>query len=294
MMENVASMPKEAKEEITAQLFGIEPVMINAALVSAQSRKRLYWVGKRNFDGTYSRVEVRQPEDRGIVLKDVLEEIPFDATNAKGEPVWKPVPEKFLAVIAEKIAKFSTDRKAFSLTATYDKACIQNHLKHDRTVLVTIPHGHFDGRVDDEKTLALTKSGWEDNNKLVAQFRRTDLRIHAEQDKVCNPQVDGKRADNDLSIPTETRIGINEDPGKSNTLTTFDKDNIAVGTDAVRYYWRKLTVRECARLQGFPDSYEFPVSDSRAYKGIGNSWQRDVIDHVFGSFDFSEEPYDEF
>jgi Site-specific DNA methylase len=34
---------------------------------------------------------------------------------------------------------------------------------------------------------------------------------------------------------------------------------------------RKLTVREYARLQGFPDSFVFPVSDNQAYKQIGNS-----------------------
>lgn len=47
------------------------------------------------------------------------------------------------------------------------------------------------------------------------------------------------------------------------------------------YVWRKLTVRECARLQTFPENYEFPVSASRAYKGIGNSWTVDVIAHIF-------------
>lgn len=186
LVENVASMPKEAKEEITRNLFGIEPVMINAALVSAQSRKRLYWVGKRNDDGTYSRVEITQPEDRGIVLRDVLEDIPFDARNAKGEPLWKPVPEKYLATIAEKIEKFSLDRKALTVPAKYAKVGIADKLKSEREIIIaTIPHGHFEGRVSDEKVLALTKSDWEGNNKLVAQFRRTDLRIHAEQEKVC-------------------------------------------------------------------------------------------------------------
>ena len=34
---------------------------------------------------------------------------------------------------------------------------------------------------------------------------------------------------------------------------------------------RRLTVRECARLQGFPDSFNFPVSDTQAYKQLGNS-----------------------
>ena len=35
--------------------------------------------------------------------------------------------------------------------------------------------------------------------------------------------------------------------------------------------WRRLSVRECARLQSFPDSFEFPVSASDAYKQIGNA-----------------------
>jgi DNA (cytosine-5)-methyltransferase 1 len=34
---------------------------------------------------------------------------------------------------------------------------------------------------------------------------------------------------------------------------------------------RKLTPRECARLQGFPDTFRIPVSDTQAYKQFGNS-----------------------
>lgn len=63
ILENVASMPKEAKEIITREL-GVEPIMINAALVSAQNRKRLFWTNIPN---------VTLPEDRGILLKDILE-----------------------------------------------------------------------------------------------------------------------------------------------------------------------------------------------------------------------------
>ena len=82
ILENVNSMPKEAKEIITKELFGIEPVMINASLVSAQNRKRLFWVGRREVvnpnradaEITYVKVDVPQPEDRGILLKDILEE----------------------------------------------------------------------------------------------------------------------------------------------------------------------------------------------------------------------------
>lgn len=63
ILENVNSMPKEAKRVITETL-GVEPIMINASLVSAQNRKRLFWT---NIEG------VNLPEDRGILLKDILE-----------------------------------------------------------------------------------------------------------------------------------------------------------------------------------------------------------------------------
>lgn len=70
--ENNKSMSKAIRDSIT-EAFGFEPVCINSALVSAQNRQRLYWVGRRNDDGTYSKVDVPQPEDRWILLKDILE-----------------------------------------------------------------------------------------------------------------------------------------------------------------------------------------------------------------------------
>ena len=61
IMENVASMSKEAKEEITKELFGIEfgiePVLLNSALLTAQNRKRLFWCGRLKEDGTYEKME---------------------------------------------------------------------------------------------------------------------------------------------------------------------------------------------------------------------------------------------
>jgi DNA (cytosine-5)-methyltransferase 3A len=62
LMENVASMSKEAKDIISKEL-GVEPIMINSALVSAQQRKRLYW----------SNIPVTQPQDLNIYLKDIIE-----------------------------------------------------------------------------------------------------------------------------------------------------------------------------------------------------------------------------
>lgn len=43
MVENVASMPNDARDEMIRQLYGIDPIMINSELVSAQNRKRFYW-----------------------------------------------------------------------------------------------------------------------------------------------------------------------------------------------------------------------------------------------------------
>ena len=66
LYENVASMPAGIKACISEEL-GVGPVLINSALVSAQSRKRLYWT---NIKG------VAQPEDRGILIKDILSPSP--------------------------------------------------------------------------------------------------------------------------------------------------------------------------------------------------------------------------
>lgn len=82
ILENVASMSNEAKQEIT-DILGVEPIMINAALVSAQNRKRLFWVGKLDEFGTYKQVVIPQPEDRGILLKDILEENVDEKYNVK-------------------------------------------------------------------------------------------------------------------------------------------------------------------------------------------------------------------
>lgn len=70
--ENNKSMSQAIRQSIT-ETFGFEPICINSALVSAQNRQRLYWCGIRKSDGTYRKARIEQPEDRGIMLKDILE-----------------------------------------------------------------------------------------------------------------------------------------------------------------------------------------------------------------------------
>ncbi len=46
------------------------------------------------------------------------------------------------------------------------------------------------------------------------------------------------------------------------------------------YTIRKLTVTECKRLQTLPDEYQFPISNTQAYRLLGNGWTADVIAHI--------------
>jgi len=41
-----------------------------------------------------------------------------------------------------------------------------------------------------------------------------------------------------------------------------------------------LTPRECARLQGFPDTFKIPVSDTQAYRQFGNSVVVPLMENV--------------
>ncbi len=62
ILENVVSMSDESKDTIT-ELMGVNPIMIDASLVSAQNRKRLFWTN----------IPVSIPEDRHIMLKDIVD-----------------------------------------------------------------------------------------------------------------------------------------------------------------------------------------------------------------------------
>jgi len=60
LLENV--MMKKEYQDVISKYLGVEPVVINSALVSAQNRKRLYWTN----------LPITQPEDRGILLRDIM------------------------------------------------------------------------------------------------------------------------------------------------------------------------------------------------------------------------------
>lgn len=79
VLENVASMAAESRDIITKEM-GVEPIMIDAALVSAQVRRRYFWT---NIPG------VIQPADRGIYLKDVLQKDAVGEINDAQKKLFK-------------------------------------------------------------------------------------------------------------------------------------------------------------------------------------------------------------
>lgn len=81
LLENVI-MKKEWEYEITKEL-GISPILIDSALVSAQRRRRLYWTNiKTKKVGLFGIpiCDIPQPENKKIMLSDVLEDLPFRDT----------------------------------------------------------------------------------------------------------------------------------------------------------------------------------------------------------------------
>ena len=74
LLENV-KMKKEY-QGVISNLVGCEPIEINSALLSAQNRKRLYWT---NIPG------VKQPKDKGVMLKDILETEGYGFIKNRGE-----------------------------------------------------------------------------------------------------------------------------------------------------------------------------------------------------------------
>lgn len=365
--ENNKSMASAIRQSIT-ETFGFEPIMINSALLSAQNRQRLYWVGKRNADGTYSKVDVEQPEDKGILLKDILDGA--DLTNCE---------------------------KSYCLTSNYDGACAWNTIERHQRSMVAEPvcvasrgrysdadsrssktdaptYQHYEARTDGKTNAVTTVS--KDNliGEPVRCFtlpREDGVQTQSKQYRVYD--VDGKSTTlcaegggmgaktglyampiefSDLIIRKNAHVAVNDNAirgvqdknnascaenfyeftdTKANTLTTAHRPKIidelsnytylaeacewndnGEPTKAISfadgkkytvytvkdgqitikekqypiklqdgyYIIRKLTVSECKRLQTVPEWYEFPVSDTQAYKMLGNGWTVDVIAHL--------------
>ena len=270
LYENNKSMSPAIRAQITAEL-GVEPVLINSALVSAQNRQRLYWAGRRNPDGTYSQVAVEQPVDRGILLRDILE----------SGVCWK--------------------EKGYALLSTTGGTTVDDMVsRHQRNgaaepvAIKPLTEKEMDYMVretkDGELGTSQSRRIYSTDGKSVSMQARPNGggADGAATGLYAVPVIpDGKwqfliKAAGGKEIPVyEVRGGYITIKGKTYPIKLADGF----------YIIRKLTVTECKRLQTVPDTYEFPVSDTQAYKMLGNGWTVDVIAHIMSYFTgLTEEP----
>lgn len=253
LYENNKSISKDIYNSIS-QSFGFEPIMINAALVSAQNRQRYYWVGKRNADGSYSKVDIPQPNDRGILLKDILDG--NDLTN---------------------------NDKSWTLTASYNGAVAWNIIeRHQRNMVVE--------QVNTPRQVGAMPRPNGELSKSQA------FRVYSTEGKSVNLTANGGGAggktglyaipiefEND--IPTKAISGVD---GKTYIVHEVKDGKIKIKDKLYPiklqdgyYIIRKLTIKECMRLQTVPEWFDFSVvSDNQAYKMLGNGWCVEVIKHL--------------
>nr|DAG72304.1 MAG TPA: Cytosine specific methyltransferase [Caudoviricetes sp.]DAL02792.1 MAG TPA: Cytosine specific methyltransferase [Caudoviricetes sp.] len=288
LYENNKSMSPAIRTQITAEL-DVEPVLINSALVSAQNRQRLYWVGKRNPDGTYSQVPVEQPEDRGILLRDILEtgvawsekSYCITATEAKGSNPQQTLTKHRRTMVAEPIVvNGMKNGKARTVDAHMGK--LENNL---------VPRINNPNQAKQQYDCIAepVRVGTIENDAKNSAFDSQQYRVYSPDGKsvtLCG-NGGGLGAKTGLyATPVggpdgkawpvyEVRDGFIAIKGKRYPIKLRDGF----------YIIRKLTVTECKRLQTVPEEYVFPVSNSQAYKMLGNGWTVDVIAHIMSHFE---------
>lgn len=313
--ENNKSMSKAIRASID-QTFGFEAVLINSALVSAQNRQRLYWVGKRNDDGTYSKVLVEQPEDRGILLRDILEngvvwqEKSYNLTTRCHGAIPEDTMKRHRHTMVAEPINVTADGKAQCLRSTCYKDGIRNIVGND-----------VDRKTGVAEPVCLRYERTEEAKRCRKAYEAHEIKHGYNELNELHPRPDGKTN----TLTTQGYVDI--EPGecvelampksktrrgramrnKANCLTTScdfyeycgtldmpiyqvrdGRITIKGETYPIKlrdgcYIIRKLTVRECMRLQTVPEWYEFPVSDSQAYKMLGNGWTCEVIAHILKS-----------
>ena len=257
LYENNKSIAGPIREQITAEL-GVEPILINSARVSAQSRQRLYWT---NIP------DVKQPEDRGIILRDILESgvcwreksytlrasagphqgmsniIRSITTNGKYGYLGAAEPMRIGTI--ESGTKTNHDSKPFRVYSPDGKAVtLQGEAGGygAKTGLYAVP---------------VDPAGFAGGGAVYPITFDADGQMTAEiggRGRVIYEVRDGRITIKGQQYPVKLADGF--------------------------YIIRKLTVLECKRLQTVPDSYIFPVSDTQAYRQLGNGWTVDVIAHI--------------
>lgn len=259
--------------------------------------------------GGYSKIEVEQPEDKGILLRDILESGVVDKEKAY--------------CLKHQAGNARDYLKKHHTQVAFEPVCVAQRGRYsdrgNRTVKGSGPIEQFYEAREDGKTNALT-TVQKDNNvampiNLTKDGKSHTLRASCYKDGIRNIIGNGIDLKTGVAEPVifNRPHGFNKGGikyGKAPTLTangSWQNNNFVIeAADGktfpiyeVRngyithngkqypikladgfYIIRKLTVRECMRLQTVPEWYQFPVSDTQAYKMLGNGWTVDVIAHL--------------
>ena len=166
LLENV-KMKKERQNIISEHLFGIQPVEIDSALVSAQRRRRLYRVWKRNEDWSYSQVVVSQPEDKWVLLKDVLED-EVDESYYINEGKVQNTETKQANFLKKVLFNINPSWKWMNgnVYNPEHKSPVLTTNKGEWSKIIQLPRGNNRWSVIDFKTPTLSANLWEYNNLL--------------------------------------------------------------------------------------------------------------------------------
>lgn len=311
LLENNYGMPQEAYEEIS-RLMGCYPIMINSALVSAQTRKRFYWtnIGPQDYNlFGFPTVAIPQPENKEILLKDVLESgyTPDDKNRCIQSSICRTTErEYFLKHQGQVVFNINPSGKGQngnvyhietkSPTITTNKG---EGIKILEPVIYQLPRGNNNGGIKKDKATTITKNSWEFNNLCVKpcalrnrgngkqpEFNNTDkanaLTSVQTDSMVLEPKQLGHisntnaQANRVYSVHNKS-VTLKANGGGGGAKTGLYKIDLPDG----EYLIRKLTPLECERLQTLPDGYTEGVSNTQRYKTIGNGWTVDVIAHIF-------------
>lgn len=243
LYENNNSIHQNIKDFISEQL-GVQPIMINSALVSAQQRKRLYWT---NIPG------VCQPEDKGILLKDILE------------------------------SGISWQDKSYCMTASYDGAVFWNTMQRSQRSMIAEPVGVAQrGRyVQSGNRTTKCEGGTEQFIEARKDGKSNCLTTVQKDSMVAQPirlgeYGKGGQGQRIYSVRGKS-VTLSANGGGQGAKTGLYKIDLPDGD----YVIRKLTPVEAERLQTLPDNYTEGISNTQRYKCIGNGWTVDVIAHIF-------------
>ena len=261
LLENVRM--KQEHQDVISDYLGVQPVAINSSLVSGQNRYRLYWC---NWD-------ITQPEDKGILLKDVLVEGFGDSVADQGTTVKHTNIDKSACLLARDYKGFGNQAMTGVRTCTlkeYDDAALCHHV----------------ATADDINGNDILKRVYKDTGKsptlntMSGGNREPKVLVARMVGRRINPDT-GKRDDYNKNIKPRQRLEARKDD-KSGCLTTVEKDNLVVEKGT----YRPLLPIEMERLQTLPDNYTEGVSNTQRKKMLGNGWTVDVIAHILKQGEF--------